>query len=242
MQNDEFMNSQKVWWSSNVLNYHDDVALAEKESGKIIFKKGKTALAFLNDSNNAPWLQKDPRMCITLKTWLPLLNNVPAILFTYRNPLEVAMSLKKREKNFTLEHGLRLWIIYNMRAIQNSEGLCRVYSSNDAILNDTLEEVKNIVSELTNKCGVPAPPRQITQEDVNKFVDPSLQHNKGHQHEGEKVLADYDGCKVYDYVSDFPEGSANRLREKELYIKAMKIHCDFKSGAAYEDDYEWPSV
>lgn len=236
------MNSQKVWWSSNVLNYNDDVALANKETGKISFKKGKTALAFLNDGDNAPWLQKDPRMCITLKTWLPLLNNVPAVLFTYRNPFEVAMSLKKREKNFSLEHGLRLWIIYNMRAIQNSQGLCRVYSSNDAILNDTLDEVKNIVSELTNKCGVPAPPREITQEDVNKFVDPNLQHNKGREHEGEKVLADYDGCKVYEYASDFPEGSTNQVREREIYLMAMKIHCDFKSGEAYEDDYEWPSV
>jgi hypothetical protein len=184
-------------------------------------------------------------MCITLKTWIPLFANKPAALFTYRHPYEVALSLKKREKGFPLERGLRLWIIYNMRAIQNSAGLCRVLSSNEAVLADPLTEVQRISDELTSKCGMPAPPRKLEQTDVDKFVDPELQHNKKEREDkdaGKAVITDYDGCVVREYESSEKEGSDAHTREHALYIKAMEVYCDLKSGAAYKDDYQWPSL
>jgi hypothetical protein len=112
-----------------------------------------------------------------VKTWLQLLNNEPAVLFTYRHPLHVARSLTNQEKSFRMDHAFRIYIVYNMRAIHNSAGLCRVLTSNDAVLADPLTEVHRIADELTTKCGVPEPPRTPTQEDVGKFVDHSLQHN-----------------------------------------------------------------
>jgi hypothetical protein len=242
LQNDEFMNDQKVWWSHNVMNYKDDVALKNKKAGhSILFRNGAKALAFFNNADNAPWLQKDPRMCLTLGTWLPLLNNEPAVLFTYRHPLEVAMSLKKREQNFSLEHGLRLWIAYNMRALQKSSKLCRVFSSNEAVLADTQGEIKRISEELT-KCGVPPPPKDITKEDVEKFVDAKLQHNKKNEDDGKAVIVQHHGCDVREYDTDEKEGTASYDRERDVYLKAMKIYCDFQIGAPYEEGYEWPQL
>jgi len=246
LQNDEFMKHQRVYWSSNVFAYDAEKALEHKKSGVVDFHEyGEKALKFMNNPKNAPWLQKDPRMCITLKTWLPLLNNEPAIVFTYRHPLEVALSLKKREENFSIDHALRLWILYNMRAIQNSKGLCMVLSSNEAVLKDPLNEVQRISDELTSKCGVPEPPNKLTQEDVDQFVDPDLQHNKK-QREAEdakkEVVAGYDGCKVREYKSSAPPESAQAQREQDLYLKAMKMFCDFQSGEAYKDAYEWPQL
>jgi hypothetical protein len=247
LQNDQFMNDQQIWWASDVYHYDWEKALRDKESGAISFENGKKGLKFLNDPNNAPWMQKDPRMCITLKTWLKLMNTEPAILFTYRHPLEVALSLKKREQNFTLEHGLRLWIVYNMRAVQNSKGLCMVKSSNDAIMANPLHEIQRIQNELTNTCGVPAPPDNISQADVDKFIDPALQHNRNQRAEEEAkkpVLETYnDGkCKVYNYESTEVENSPERKEELLMYRKAMKVYCDFQSGVAYNDDYQWPHL
>jgi hypothetical protein len=245
LQNDELMKAQRTYWNSNVIAYKGERGLDDKKSGKVKFHKGDKALEFLNNPDNGPWLQKDPRMCITLKTWIPLFDNEPAALFTFRHPLEVALSLKKREKGFPLERGLRLWIIYNMRSIENSAGLCRVISSNEAVLADPLTEVQRISDELTTKCGVPKPPRKLEQIDVDKFVDPDLQHNKKEREEkdaGKPVLADYDGCTVREYESSEPEGSDSFTREHDLYLKAMKIYCDLQSGAAYKDDYDWPKL
>ena len=121
-QNDEFMAAQNASWSRNVINFDPEKALKHKEQGRITFEHGKTALQFLNNHTKIPYLQKDPRMCITLPTWLKLLSRKPAIVFTYRHPLEVAMLLKHRNKVRT-ELGFRLWIVYDMRALQYSADL-----------------------------------------------------------------------------------------------------------------------
>jgi hypothetical protein len=242
LQNDQFFSDQDMAWEHNVINFDYEKALHDKEDGEVTFKYGKTGLKWLNDPSNVPWLQKDPRMSITLKTWLKLLNNEPAIVFTYRHPLEVAKSLSKREKGFTVERGLRLWIVYNMRAIQNSKGLCIVKSRNTAILENPIKETQRIADELTSKCGVVAPPRVITQEDVDQFVDPNLIHNKKEKPtKDQRVLHEYnDGdCKVLEYKSELKDGPAKE-REAHLYEMAMKVYCDLESGKAHEDDYEWP--
>jgi hypothetical protein len=237
-QNDEFMSKQNTSWSVNVVGYNAIQALKMKESGQVDFTNGEKALAFVNDPNNSPWLQKDPRQCITLKTWLPLLPSEPAILFTYRHPLEVASSLKIREKDFPLERGLRLWIVYNRRAIKSSRGLCIVYSSNEAILENPKEEIQRISSELTNTCGVPKPPDDLSQQNVDRFLDPSLQHNKVDNNDGKEILDHHGDCNVYAYKSDAAGEELDR--ERDLYLKAMKVYCDCKSGIAYEAQYVWP--
>jgi len=244
LQNDEFMHKQGVDWASNVIHYDWEQALKDKESGAVKFKEGSHGLPFLNDPNNAPWMQKDPRMCITLKTWLKLMNNEPAIVFTYRHPLEVALSINKRDNSMAVETGLRLWIVYNMRAIQNSKGLCIVRSSNDAILANPLNEVQRIIDDLTTNCHVSAPPNRMTQEAIEKFLDPKLQHNKKKANVGEEVIQTYnDGnCKVHSYISHEDEGTAASKREHNLYQKAMKIYFDLESGVAYADDYLWPEL
>jgi len=243
LQNDEFMNLQRVWWSANVISYDPDKALEDKNSGKATFQQGKKALAFLNNPESAPWMQKDPRMCITLRTWLKLLNSEPAVLWTYRHPMEVANSLIRRESSFTLDHALRLWVVYNMRGIQNSNGLCRVYSSNEAILADPLNEVQRLSDELTSKCGVPPPPNTLTEEAVNKFIDTSLvHHGKKKYGEGLSVIEEHGDCKVYELVSKSEVGSPRYQLELTIYKIAMQIFCDMQSGEAYEDFYMWPEL
>ncbi len=183
-------------------------------------------------------------MCITMRTWLPLLNTKPAVIFTYRHPLEVALSLANRQ-HFKLAYGLRLWIQYNKAAVQNSADLCRVLSSNNAVLTDPLNETKRIADELTKKCNVPAPPKMIDTTVVNSFVDNTLQHGRNELKKKDatrRVLVKHGDCEVKEYESAELPGSLAQQREKDLYLKAMKIYCDFESGAAYEDSYEWPDL
>ena len=246
LQSDEFMKKQHVWWASGVVNYDADKALKMKEANELDFAQGEAALKFLNNPLSTPWLWKDPRLCITIKTWLPLLKTEPAIIFTYRHPLEVAMSLEKREDDFDLEHGLRIWIAYNMRAVQNMKGMCQVLSSNEAILANPLKETQRISDELTTKCHVPAPPNKLTQEVVDSFIDPKLQHNKREREaevtKHELLVTRGDKCEIRDYDSSYEKGSMHRERETRMYLKAMNVFCDLKSGEAFKEDYEWPSL
>ena len=242
------MGAQRAGWSWNVIDFDPEKALEHKEQGRITFKEGKTALKFLNNHHKTlPYLQKDPRMCIVLPTWLKLLDDKPAIVFTYRHPLEVALSLKHREQNFTIEHGLRLWIVYNMRALQYSVGLCRVFSTNEAVFKDPASEVQRIKNELTQKCNVIPPPiHEISTQVVNTFVDPKLQHNNKERkaEEGkQRILKDFgDGCVAREFESDYEEKSANRMAEVGMYLMAMQVFCDLENGSAYRKDYVWPDL
>ncbi|KAL7520892.1 hypothetical protein ACHAWX_005586 [Stephanocyclus meneghinianus] len=240
LQNDEFFSAQNMGWSFNVYHYDSEKALRHKQEGTITFNEGKKALRFLNNPHKElPYLQKDPRMCIALPTWLEFLDRPPAIVFTYRHPLEVAMSLKKRDEGFTLEHGLRLWIVYNMRALQNSANLCRVFSTNEAVVKDPMGEVQRIADELTTKCNVIAPPnKQLAKSVVDAFVDPKLQHNK-EKPSGQEIRV---GCIAPEYQSDHAEGSPNQKEEKEIFLMAMEVFCDLESGEALKKDYGWPDL
>jgi len=238
-QNEKWMTKQGMGWSGPVLHYDWEQGLKDHQSGTTDFKGGARFFKFIEDPTKSPWLQKDPRMCITLRTWRKILKKEPAIVFTYRHPFEVAQSLFRRGGNVHFTLGLQLWIAYNMRAIQGSRGMCIVRTKNAAIIADPLNEVQRVSDELTSKCRVPPAPHKVKQTVVDKFFDPNLQH-----HSAKEVLTTHsDGtCVVHDYESLSEAGTPAYEQERDMYLKAMKIYCDLESGRAYEDDYEWPDV
>lgn len=246
-QNRAFMSSQNCYWHLNPVDYDAKLALERLSANQLNFTDGISLLNFTNDPDSAPWLLKDPRLCLTLRTWLPLLSTEPAILFSYRHPLEVALSLNKRETlltgvNFPLELGLYLWIVYNMRAVQGSFGLCRVFSNNHAIVSHPLSEAKRISKELTRRCGLPRPARELTREVAGQFVDPDLQRSKHPGEDRTRVLMRYNGCRIHAYNSTLEPYTREHRREQDLYLKAMRIYCDLRNGRALHPAYEWPDL
>ena len=232
LQNDEFFRDQLVHYSFNTQNYDPLKALRLALTREQDFGYGKEALLFLNDPKNYPYMLKDPRLCITLRTWLPLLRSIPAILFTFRHPLDVALSLHNREQEqFRIVRGLRLWYVYNRRAIQNSQDLCRVVTSHRVVMSSPKQEMDRIYQELRDHCGVDVP-RQLSAEDVASFVDVKLQH-------GRSGLVD-DSCQQ-DMSSIVPPSTWPDPSEKELvvYRKAMRAYCAMESGEAFHPSFEW---
>jgi len=61
------------------------------------------------------WGWKDPRTTLTIRLYLPHLEN-PHFISIFRNPLEVAKSLQRRD-GFPIERGIRIANIYNTRLI-----------------------------------------------------------------------------------------------------------------------------
>lgn len=244
-QNDQFLDAQHILWNHDVVKYDGETALQQKAQGVISFEIGSKALSFLNTPNRTvPYIIKDPRMCITLPTWLKLLTHSPAIVFTYRHPMEVASSLAKRDL-LTMKHGLYLWIVYNMRAIQNSKGLCRVFTSNERIVSNPSVELQRIANELIDSCNMIAPPTlEISNEVVGEFVDASLRHN----HQGShykctsiaKTVDDDDERKaMMERHNDSTLKTNEQYAEDKMRSMAMKLFCDLESGVAYSILYEW---
>ena len=188
LQNDFLMNKQGVGYDHATHKYDNGEGLRvmlSRNSGK----EGTRALSFLNNPASYPWMLKDSRMCITLRTWLPVLNFIPSILYKigisliipsilyiFRHPLDVAMSLHKRE-GFPINKGLRMWYVYNKRALRNSNDLCRVTGSHRLIMASPRQEMDRIYDTLIGQCNTHVPHR-VTDEKLSSFIDVNLIHGK----------------------------------------------------------------
>ena len=210
-------------------NYYRDEN--ENGKGKLKFLEGERALTFLNNPINYPWMLKDPRLCITLRTWLPLLKFIPVVLFTYRHPLDVALSLNKRAiEHYAVEYSLRLWYVYNRRAIEQSNDLCRVITSHQHVMKSSESELNKIFEEL-KICGLDVP-HKLTTEDVNSFIDMKLQHGKNTLKE--------DPCKK-DISNILPPTTWETTDQEniKLYRESMRLYCAMEDRSAFKPDFKF---
>lgn len=230
---DTMLKKEVGGWNGDVVAFDNDAAIG---GGKLLeYGMARSALAFLNDAAEQPWVLKDPRMCVLLPTWLHHVKGRPAVVFTFRDPLEVAASLSKRTlyKRTDMTKWLGLWIDYNRLAVQHSAGLCRVLTSAEALLADPFGEGARIGAAL-GACGAP-PPRTLTRATAESFVDASLRHKK--ERGGGTPLETYRGCAIGDY-----DGSDAHAGERDMYVRAMRVYCDLQSRRAFETEYPWPAT
>jgi hypothetical protein len=81
------------------------------------------------------WVWKDPRTCLTLPFWRLVWPDVPVVVFVYREPLEVFISLGKRD-GIGKAHCIALWERYTRSALQNASGLPLVTVRFDELMAD----------------------------------------------------------------------------------------------------------
>lgn len=260
LQNDDIMKYQTADYG-NIDNYKPDVAATDvlemgadvhldgspyelkvgKNGWRFNFRKGAEYLGIM--SQYPVWLQKDPRMCITASAWYPLLKVPPAVIFTYRPPIEVATSMFKRDGPiFPISRGLRLWLMYNRHALQNADGLCTVFTTGKRVFSDPMQELVRIRSDLKSACNIDLPNTgAIDKSIVDDFLDPSLIHNKDKASESSKQLTGLRGCTYPDWHSSVINKRSQTI-EEDLYKKAMQVYCDLESGFVMNDvwNYPWP--
>jgi glycosyltransferase involved in cell wall biosynthesis len=116
---------------------------------------------------------KDPRLCVLFPIWKQALNDLGIqikIIFAYRNPLEVAYSLKQRDA-IPLEKGIMLWSHYFFQAEKHSRGYARIIVKyNDDFMN--MEKLLDylggfLTTNITKEMG----------NDANDLYSPKLKHH-----------------------------------------------------------------
>jgi hypothetical protein len=113
------------------------------------------------------WGWKDPRTCLTLPFWKPLLPEASYVI-CLRNPFDVARSLRARD-DLPLEHGLRLWLAYTAAALAHSAGHPRLLLFYEDVLTDREETA----SALARFIGC----RPLSRDAVAALVAPELRHH-----------------------------------------------------------------
>lgn len=85
---------------------------------------------------DAPFLWKDPRLCLTIDFWLAQPQTEPKIIFIHRPVDDVASSLTKRN-GWTMDRGRALWDRTNHNALIRLEGREVFVMSHARLLDDS---------------------------------------------------------------------------------------------------------
>jgi hypothetical protein len=120
---------------------------------------------------------KDPRICRLLPLWTRVLGRVdarPGYVLLTRNPIEVADSLRARDR-FSREASLLLWLRYLLEAELGTRGAPRTFLTFAGLLENWPEAVRRIAADLA--VVWPRPPEACRAE-VEAFLAGDLRHHR----------------------------------------------------------------
>ena len=135
---------------------------------------------------------KDPRMCLFLPVWLPVLGDRFDVVMTVRNPLDVAASLAARD-GFSPTVGLALWEVHVAALAEGLRGR-RVYVAPlDSI--GTAGGAGRLVHDLTGPTSAPD----------TSLLDPALVHHAAESDEAVPLLTRTQS-ELWAWLRELPQG------------------------------------
>ena len=192
--NDDIFSSLGVSWDN--IGDFDSSLLTDEVCQKFAPRVQK--IIFSLDAHR-PWMIKDPRLCLLLPVWHPLLE-VPVCIYVYRHPIQVAQSLKTREGilsinggatlhntlladysknavNFPIMLGMALWEKYTLNALANFKSLPRILVSIHDLMNNSVETVKTLHHNLLayEIQGLRLP----SDREILAYIEPKFFHEQG---------------------------------------------------------------
>ncbi len=149
------------------------------------------------------WAVKEPRLCLLFPLLRPVVPD-PICIIVFRNPLEVAESLRTRN-GFSIMQSVALWEAYNRAAIAASEGFPRVFVSYESFVSDPVAETSRLVEELASLgvTGLSVP------DSVTEFIVPELRRARRGAREG---LLEPSQQELWDHLCS----------KTDLYLEAGK--------------------
>jgi 2-polyprenyl-3-methyl-5-hydroxy-6-metoxy-1,4-benzoquinol methylase len=122
------------------------------------------------------WGLKDPRLCRLLPLWLDILSKVdcePSFIIIYRNPLEVAESLARRDQ-MELPRALTIWLQHMLDAELYTRGYPRTIISYSMLLENWRETMRLVGDNLSLRWPVGI---EQAAGDIDAFLDGALCHH-----------------------------------------------------------------
>lgn len=128
-------------------------------------------------SDSSLFVVKDPRIARLLPLWLDVLHDLdiaPMIVVPFRNPLEVAASLARRD-HISLPKALLLYLHVHLELEQASRTVPRVFVRYDRLLHDWHPFARRLTRVSRN--GL-APPCEGVAIEIGRFLTTELYHHR----------------------------------------------------------------
>ncbi|MGG1514053.1 hypothetical protein ABE504_01470 [Paenibacillus oryzisoli] len=128
-------------------------------------------------NNSNLWAWKDPRTCLLLPLWQEVLSGLGVevkYLFMFRNPIDVAKSLGRRDA-FPESQSFGLWLKYNLFALHYSARKDRYFVDYDTFMSGWEGIIHELIAWLgTNGNG----DMEVLQNKLSSVIKPSLHRNR----------------------------------------------------------------
>ncbi len=157
-------------------------------SPKVVsFREEAQALLHQEFGDSRLFVLKDPRLCLLLPFWIEVLETFgaePRIVLPIRNPLDVAMSLKRRD-GIDASNAYLIWLRHVLEAESGSRNLRRAYLRYDTLLSEPHAAMDRLGRDL----DVSWPKRASVRAhaEIERFLSPELRH---HQSDDAAFLTD----------------------------------------------------
>ena len=164
---------------------------------------------------------KDPRISRLLPIWklvLSQLNFSPKICIIFRNPLETADSLYKRDK-MPIENALILWLQHYLLAEYHTRSFPRVFIDYDSLLFDTNSSVHQVINNLNLYESIDA---SKLEDIARSFINAKLKH---HSHKTIKIENHVISSWVIDCINLLYRIKA--VDEKNIRLKFDNLRLNF---------------
>ena len=173
---------------------------------------------------HSPWVAKEPRFCLLLPLWLPLLA-APVIVTPYRSPLEVAQSLQSRN-GIPVGVGLALWEKYTVGILNLAEQRPHILISFRQLIEHPLEAASELLSKLqaSNVNGLSLP----DSEELHRLIEPALYRHRCREEELGRALSKNQQCLWEALTSQSLQGHG----EHEVSEAAQCLLADYEAGSA----------
>jgi len=146
----------------------------ESDSALDDLREQASAILERDFAGESLWGFKDPRTCLTLPFWRPLIGPASFVV-CHRHPLEIAASLEQRD-GLTIDASLALWRRYTASALAATAGERRAV----VVYRTLLVEPVAACEKLAALLGYPergADPGMRSQ--VESWIEPDLRHHMG---------------------------------------------------------------
>jgi hypothetical protein len=161
---------------SQINSSWDDVFFDESKPERIK-ELDELKTTFINEFQYAKvFAVKDPRLVYLFPLYEKILQELKIkikIILPYRNPVEVANSLNRRD-NMPMEKGMLLWVYNFLLAEKLTRDYDRIFVNFDELITNTAE----VISQISSKLSIPLGEKyKQNQRQIDEFLEPGLKHH-----------------------------------------------------------------
>ena len=173
-----------------------------------------------------PWFVKEPRLCALFPIWRTA-SETPICVHVFRNPLEVAASLRERN-GVPLHVGLALWEAYSIRALAGAAGVPRLCTSFESLLQRPATTAGAVHAALQKLGDYPL--RMPTEPELTRFLDPRM-HRRRHSEDELRGVASAGQLAVYDLLCEAAANAPDApINAPALSEESRRVLADYEAA------------